>query len=108
MLQKPPVPIARTAVVVTRSDQEWNKRTRLIPHLQKALTSPWFRQQGATLASFTLSYQKIFMAKNLSVNFMHIYTDDQGTFWLVFALYFTSCCNSKMYYCNLECRNKTV
>jgi len=39
---------------------------------------------------------------------MHIYTDDQGTFWLVFAFYFTSCYNSRMYYRNLECRNKTV
>jgi len=39
---------------------------------------------------------------------MHIYTDDQGTFWLVFAFYFTSCYYSRMYYRNLDCRNKTV
>jgi len=39
---------------------------------------------------------------------MHIYTDDQEPFWLVFAFYFTSCNNSRMYYRNLECRNKTV
>jgi len=36
---------------------------------------------------------------------MHIYTDGQGNFWLV---YVTSCYNSGMYYHNLECRNKTV
>jgi len=39
---------------------------------------------------------------------MHIYIDDHGTFWLVFAFYFTSCYNSRMYYRHLECRNKTV
>ena len=39
---------------------------------------------------------------------MHIYTDDHGTFGLVFALYFTSWYNSRMYYRNLECRKKTV
>jgi len=39
---------------------------------------------------------------------MHIYTDDQETFWLAFAFYFTSCYNSRMYYRNLECRSKTV
>jgi len=27
---------------------------------------------------------------------MHTYTDDQGTFWLVFAFYFTSWHNSRM------------
>jgi len=39
---------------------------------------------------------------------MHIYTDDHGTFGLVFALYFTSWYNSRMYYRNLECRKKAV
>jgi len=39
---------------------------------------------------------------------MLIYTDDQGTFWLVFAFYLTSSYNSRMYYRNLECRNKMV
>ena len=39
---------------------------------------------------------------------MHIYTDNQGTFWLIFAFYLTSCCNSRMYYRNLECLNQTV
>jgi len=28
---------------------------------------------------------------------MHIYPDDHGTFWLVFAFYFASCYNSRMY-----------
>jgi len=70
--------------------------------------NPWFRKQGATLANFILCYQKIFVPKNLSLKFMHIYTDDQRTFWLVFAFYFTSCYNSRMNYRNLECRNKTV
>jgi len=51
----------------------------------------WFRKQGATLANFILCYQKIFVPKNLSLKFMHIYTDDQVTFWLVFAFSFTSC-----------------
>jgi len=37
---------------------------------------------------------------------MHICTDDHGTFWLVFAFYFTCCYNSKLYYRNLECRIK--
>jgi len=39
---------------------------------------------------------------------MNIYTDDQGTFWLVFAFYFTSCYNSRIYCRILECRNETV
>jgi len=50
--------------------------------------------------------------KNLSLKFKHVYTDDQAylyrTFWLVFAFYFTSCYNFRMYCRNLECRNKTV
>jgi len=37
---------------------------------------------------------------------MRIYTDDQGTFWLVFVFYFTSCYNSRIHYRNLECRKK--
>jgi len=32
---------------------------------------------------------------------MHVYTDDRRFFWLVFAFYFTSCYNSRMYYRNL-------
>jgi len=42
---------------------------------------------------------------------MHIYTDDQGIFWLVFAFYFTSCYNSIMYYRNFRemyYRNRNV
>jgi len=74
----------------------------------KGLTSLWFRKQGATLANFILCYQKVFVPKNLSLKFMHIHTDDQGTFWLVFVFYFTSCYNSRMYYRSLECRNKIV
>jgi len=58
--------------------------------------------------NFILCYQKIFVRKILSLKLMHIYTDDHGTFWLVSAFYFTSCYNSRMYYRNLECRNKTV
>jgi len=85
-----------------------NKRVRWIRHLQKALTNSWFRKQGATLANFILFNKKIFVPKNLSLKIMHIDTDDQGTFWLVFPFYFTSCYNSRMNYCNLECRNKTV
>jgi len=81
---------------------------RWIRHLRKALASPWFKKHGATLANFILCYPKIFVAKNLSIKFMHIYTDYQGTFWLVFAFYFTSCYNSRMYYRSLECRNKIV
>jgi len=49
-----------------------------------------------------------FCAKNSVIKIMHIYTDNQGTFWSVFAFYFTSCYNSTIYYHNLECRNKTV
>jgi len=84
-----------SAVIVTRPDltREWNKRVRWIRHLQKALTKPWFRKQGATLANFIMCHQKLFVPKHLSLKFMHIYADDQGTFWLVFALYFTSCYN---------------
>jgi len=44
---------------------------RWIRHLQNALTNPWFRKQGATLANFILFYQKIFVPKNLSLKFMH-------------------------------------
>ena len=47
--------------------------------------------------------------ENLSVKFTHIYEDDQETFWLFFAFYFTSYCyNSRMFYRNLECPNKIV
>ena len=88
--------------------REWNKWVRWIRNLQKALTNRWFRKQGTTLANFILCYQNIFVPKNLSLNFMHIYTDDQGTFWLVFVFYFTNCYNSRMYYRNLECGDKTV
>jgi len=49
-----------------------------------------------------------FVPKNLSLKFMRIYTDDQGIYWWVFAFYFISCYNSRIYYGNLECRNKTV
>jgi len=80
-----------------------------IRHLQNALSNPWFGKQGATMANFILCHQKIFVPKKLTLKFMHIYADDQGTFWLVFAFYFTSYCyNSRMYYRILECRNKTV
>ena len=37
---------------------------RWISHLQKALTNPWFRKQGATLANFILCYQKTLRPKN--------------------------------------------
>jgi len=53
--------------------REWKR------DLQKALTNPWFRKQGAILANFILCYQKIFVPKNLSLKFMHVYTDDQAT-----------------------------
>jgi len=36
---------------------------------------------------------------------MHINTDDQGTFWLVFAFYFSSCYNSRIY-CRSGVRRK--
>jgi len=39
--------------------------------------------------------------KSLSLKLMHVYTDDRRFFWLVFAFYFTSCYNSRMYYRNL-------
>jgi len=47
--------------------------------------------------------------KDLSLKFIHIHTEDQRTFGLVFAFYFISYCyNSRIHYRNLECRNKTV
>ena len=52
--------------------------------------------------------RRLLCPKNYVILFRHIYTDYQGTFWLVFAFYFTSCHNSRTYYRNLECRNKTV
>jgi len=59
--------------------------------------------------NFILRYQKFLCPKNLPLKFMHIYTDDQETFWLVFAFYFTSYCyNSRMHCRNLEYPNKTV
>ena len=67
--------------------REWKKRVRWIRHLRKALTNPWFRKQGANLANVILCYQKILCPKNSVIKFMHIYTDDQGT-WLLFAFYF--------------------
>jgi len=99
-----------SAVIVTRSDRGIEQeRVHWNWHLQKALTNPWFRKQGSTLASFILlSYQKIFMPKNLSLKLIYICTDDQGTFWLVFAFYFTSCYNSRIHYRNLECHIKRV
>jgi len=36
-------------------------KVRYIQDLQKALTNPCFRKQGATLANFMLRYQKIFV-----------------------------------------------
>jgi len=38
----------------------------------------------------------------LSLTFMHIHMDDQETFWLVIAFYFTSCYNPGMHCRNLE------
>ena len=75
------------------------------------MTNPWFRKQGATPVNFILCYQTIFVPRILSLKFMHIYTDDQGIFWLVFAFYFTSCYNSIMYYRNFRemyYRNRNV
>jgi len=57
-------------VIVTRPDQGVEKRS------STGSDKPaWFRKQGATLASFILCYQKIFVPKALSLKFMHIYTD---------------------------------
>jgi len=61
---------------------------RWIRHLQNALTNPWFRKQGTTLANFILCYQKISVLKDVSLKVMLIYTDHQGTFWLLFAFLF--------------------
>jgi len=53
--------------------------------------------------------RKFLYPKDLSLKFMHIFTDDQRTFWLFFAFYFTTYCyNSRMHYRNLECPNETV
>jgi len=58
--------------------REWNKRARWIRHLQKALANLWFRQQGATLANFTLCHQEIFRPKRFVVKMRaHLYR------WLV-------------------------
>jgi len=63
---------------------EWKKPVRWIRHLQKALTNPWFRKQGVTLANVILCHQKIFVAKNLSLKFMHVYTYDREAFCILF------------------------
>jgi len=56
-----------------------------------------------------MCYQKIFVPKKFChLKFMHICTEDQGSFWLVFAFYFSSYYNSRMFYRNLECRSETV
>jgi len=52
--------------------------------------------------------RRLLCPKNSVIKIQANYIDDQGTFWLVFAFYFTSCYNSRMHYRNLECRNKTV
>jgi len=46
------------------------------------------------LANFILCYLEIFVPKHLSFKFVHIHTDDQGTFWLVFAFYIAGRYNS--------------
>jgi len=39
---------------------------------------------------------------------MQIFADDQGTFCLFFACYFTSCAKNRMHYHSLEYRNTAL
>jgi len=73
-------------VTVTIPDQGVEKAGALDLPSSKGPDKPWFRKQGATLFNFILYYQKMFVPKKLRIlKFMHNFTDDQGTFCLVFA-----------------------
>jgi len=63
MLQKPLMPTAYSAVIVTRPDQGVEQAGSLDFASSKGSDKPVVRKQGATLASFSLCYQKIFVPK---------------------------------------------
>jgi len=73
----------------------------------KEYDKPWFRKQEETLVNFILCYQKMFVPKKFCIlKLMHIFTDGQGTFCLVFLISLVA--TIRMYYRNLQCRNSTV
>jgi len=55
-----------------------------------------FSKQGVTLANFMLCYQKTCAHKILPLKIMQIFAANQGKFCLVFAFWFTSCCNANV------------
>jgi len=58
----------------------------------KGSNKPVPQKTGATLANFYAVLSNDYCdRKTLSLEFMQIFADDQGTFCLVFAFYFTSC-----------------
>jgi len=89
--------------------REGNKRVGYTQDLQKTLTNPCFRKPSCNSGPFMLCYRKIFVPKNCDIKTQPHFSDDQGTFSLVFVFTFTSCYNSNvLYYRNLECGSTTI
>jgi len=97
------------AAIVTRHDERGEQACTLLPGFSKASDKPelLLEKKTATLTNFMCAIRRFLWPQNSVIEFVQIFAEDQGTFYLV-SEYFTLVATFRMHYRNLESRNTMV